>query len=296
MQQTSIIPGQFDGRSAGYRQWRDARLNLQQEADNTLVPLSPLLRGTSDTEGLTELCRQVREYGFAIYQWSRPSDDPDQDAVALHTKLSLQSIDRGVVTEDSGLSLLTDMAGTSQGRFIPYTTKAMGWHTDGYYNTMDQSLNCFTLHCIRPAQSGGTLTLLDHQLVLIALFDEDPELVELLSHPEAMMLPANRDDIGHDRPERYSPVLFPRSDGTPGAHFTTRTTHIQWRTPETLDAAKQMKAVIEDHNDWHHPVRLEAGQGVITRNVLHKREAYTDNPETPRKMLRGRYLQSPNHS
>lgn len=287
------LPEPFDGQSHSYLQWRNSRLQRQQHHTPTPALLSTMLDHTDDLQALARLCTEVRDFGFAVYQWRNNSENASRDVTHLHTALSLRAFDRGVVHTDDGLSLLTDMSGTSQGKFIPYTSKAMGWHTDGYYNTMEQSLRCFTIHCINPAQTGGTLTLLDHQLVLIALFDKNPQLVELLAHPQAMMLPANRDDLGHDRPARYSPVLFVRDDGTPGAHFTTRTRHIEWRSPETLEAAQVMKTLIDDNIAWHHPLTLQAGQGVITRNVLHRREAYTDHPDAPRRMLRGRYLHSP---
>lgn len=285
------LPARFDGQSADYQQWRDHRLQL---ASTTAPPviLSPKLTQAQD-ERLKQLCNDVHSHGYAVYQWSEPSENTNRDLTALHEKLSLHSYDKGVVHDDNGLSLLTDLSGTSQGRFIPYTPRAMSWHTDGYYNTMDQSLGCFTLHCINPAHSGGALTLLDHQLILIALYDKNPQWVALLSHPQAMTLPANTDDVGHDRPDRHSPVLFIRSDGSPGAHFTTRTKNIEWRNPETLAAAQAMKALIDESSHWHQTLTLSAGQGVITRNILHRREAYTDDPDTPRKMLRGRYLQSP---
>ncbi|MEM7257629.1 MAG: TauD/TfdA family dioxygenase [Pseudomonadota bacterium] len=286
------FPQQFDGQSAEYLLWREHRLQQQNTAP-ALTMLSPRLDQAEDLPALQSLCRTVRNVGFAVYQWSQPSDDASRDVMLLHDALSLRSFDTGVVHDDDGLSLLTDLSGTSQGRFIPYTKRAMGWHTDGYYNTMEQSLHCFTIHCISPAHSGGALTLLDNQLMLIALFDTNPELVTLLSHPQAMMLPANRDELGHDRPARYSPVLFIRADGTPGAHFTTRTKNIEWRSSDTLDAALRMKKLIDQHPRWHHTVTLQCGQGVITRNVLHRREAYTDHPDAPRKMLRGRYLHSP---
>ncbi len=290
----ALLPGRIDGKLPSYLAWRKHRLQLQQTTDNTVITqISPSLNDPADRDAINSLCNAVAEHGFAVYQWSHESADPGRDSRQLHRQLSLQSFDSGVVHDDSGLSMLTDLSGTSQGRFIPYTSKAMGWHTDGYYNTADQSLGCFTLHCINPASSGGALTLLDHQLVLIALMDEQPELVALLTHPQAMMLPANRDDLGHDRPARYSPVFFIRADGSPGAHYTTRTTNIEWRTPETLQAAKEMKTQIENHTEWHHTIRLNTGQGVITRNVLHRRDAYSDDPNAPRKMLRGRYLQSP---
>jgi hypothetical protein len=293
MTQPSPFPAQFDGKSADYLRWRDDRLTRQAKARRAPVLLSPAPDTAENEPKQRQICSDVKDHGFALYEWNEPSDNPSQDLTALHADLSLQSYDSGVVHDDNGLSLLTDLTGTDQGRFIPYTSRAMGWHTDGYYNTTEQSLGSFTLHCINPAQSGGTLTLLDQQLVLIALYDNNPELVALLSHPQAMTLPANTDNLGHDRPDRHSPVLFMRTDGTPGAHFTTRTRNIEWRTPDTLAAANTMKTLIDEHSNWHFSIRLRSGQGVITRNVLHRREAYTDSPESPRKMLRGRYLQSP---
>jgi hypothetical protein len=291
------VPHQFNGRSLDYLLWRDHRLQLQHAGNGaTKTLISPALDDPDDAQALRILCDRVQDFGFALYQWHSDSDDPNRDVMTLHRHLSLQAHDRGVVQEADGLSLLTDLSGTAQGRFVPYTSRAMGWHTDGYYNAMDQSLRCFTLHCISPAQSGGALTLLDNRLMLIALFDADPELVALLSHPQAMSIPGNRDELGHDRPTRYSPVLFIRADGTPGAHFTTRTRHIAWRNAATQEAATAMKSLIDQHADWHCSIRLQAGQGVITRNVLHRREAYTDHPDKPRKMLRGRYLQSPHRT
>ncbi len=293
MTQQPFLPERFNGRSADYLHWRDQRLQQQAHTDSAPISLSPSLHDPDDKSALIKICSQVADQGFAIYQWTEASQDPDHDVKHLHQRLSLQSFDHGVVHEGDGLSLLTDLSGSTQGRFIPYTSRAMSWHTDGYYNTMDQSLGCFTLHCINPAQSGGALTLLDHQLILIALHDQNSELVELLSHPQAMALPANQDDLGHNRPTRHSPVLFVRTDGTPGAHFTTRSKNIQWRTPETLQAATQMKQVIDHQHNWHFQIKLASGQGIITRNILHRREAYTDHPDKPRKMLRGRYLQTP---
>ena len=291
MTQPCPFPAQFDGQSADYLHWRDARLTRQAKGPCLPIMLSP---GATDNQpGQLQICRDVKIYGFAIYEWSEPAGNPSQDLMALHADLSLQTFDPGVVHDDNGLSLLTDLSGTDQGQFIPYTSRAMSWHTDGYYNTTEQSLGCFTLHCINPALSGGTLTLLDHQLVLIALYDNNPELVALLAHPQAMTLPANKDTLGHNRPDRHSPVLFMRTDGTPGAHFTTRSKNIDWRTPDTLAAANTMKTLIDEHADWHFSIRLKSGQGVITRNILHRREAYTDHPDSPRKMLRGRYMQSP---
>jgi len=170
----------------------------------------------------------------------------------------------------------------------------MNWHTDGYYNAPASAIRCFNLHCVQPAACGGELVLMDPELLLIALYDHDPELVEILSHPSAMTLPANRDDTGHDRPDVSVPLLFAHADRSLGMRFTTRSEHIRWRTPETQQAAAVAIQLLNNSSAWHTIIRLDTDQGLVTRNVLHKRSAFTDSANGPgRQMLRGRYHQRP---
>lgn len=289
----------FDGRSAQYRAWKQQRLQMQDRLahGNTGPPansLSPNGDIDSTSETLKRICDEVRDYGFSLYQWSEPADDVSTSVEHLHRRLSLSAHDTGVLQTGSGLSLLRDLSSTARGRFVPYTARAMGWHTDGYYNAPEQTLRCFTLHCIHPAASGGTLTVVDPELLLIALYDDDPQLVTDLCHPQCMTLPANQDDVGHDRPDRHVPVLFAHTDGTPGLRFTTRTQHISWLSDATKAAAERLAELIDLHSQWHQAIRLDSGQGIITRNILHRRDAFTDDPAGPsRQMLRGRYLQLP---
>lgn len=289
----------FDGHSKEYLSWRKHRLDLQekvqqQSAGTLALALSPTLNQATDEKALINLCQQVEDYGFGIYQWTTPSSDTNTDLLRLHNRLSLYSTDKNVLKGSNGLSTLRDLTGTAKGRFIPYTAKSMGWHSDGYYNDKANSLRSFTLHCVEPAAQGGALSLIDDRLVLIAMYDTDPQLVALLTNQQAMTLPGNKDNLGHNRPDQHSPVFFNRPDNTPGTHFTTRTTNITWRNKHTQSAAEQMSQLIEQHKDWQYTIRLEAGQGIITRNILHRREAFTDNPERPpRQMIRGRYLQAP---
>jgi hypothetical protein len=236
----------------------------------------------------------VQNHGYALYQWSSSPDNLQQSIKLLHHCLGLRQTDPGVVTGTDELSLLEDLSGTPQGRFIPYTHRAMNWHTDGYYNDSSCAVRCFTLHCIQPASHGGTLTIMDNDLLLIALYDEDPQLVTLLSHPEAMLLPANSDEQGHDRPDRVVPVFSMYPDGTLGTRFTARVQHIEWRSPDTKAAARRSLELINNHPHWHSSLRLTTDQGIITRNVLHRREAFEDaQHSTRRQILRGRFMQLP---
>ena len=180
----------------------------------------------------------------------------------------------------------------------------MNWHTDGYYNAAADTIRCFTLHCVEPAAEGGALLLLDDAYLVLALLHDDPELVALLSHPEAMTLPQNTDTDGHDRPARTTPLIQRHSDGSLSMRFTTRSQNISWRCAATQAAALRATELIDAHREWQTRFSLKKGQGIITRNILHAREQFVDAPgvdapgvDTPkqskRQMLRGRFTSLP---
>lgn len=296
-QQKPSLSGPFDGKSNKYQAWKHQRLLLQdksQSANAEPILISSSLKCAADHDALRAICTNVKDHGYGWYQWTECPADISNAVAHLNARLSLTGNDRGVVQNDSGLSLLEDKSGTDQGRYVPYTARAMGWHTDGYYNDPAETLRSFTLHCINPAAAGGALSLLDYELILIALYDTEPDLVELLCDPQSMMLPANKDDLGHNRPDRHAPVFYQHADGTLGVRFTTRTKNINWRTGDTRCAAERMATLIADSVQWQRTIRLDSGQGIITRNTLHCREAFANAPPLPsRQMLRGRYTQLP---
>jgi len=243
---------------------------------------------------MAQMCDDVARAGFAWYEWNDEPDDANQSTFELLQALSLRDSDQGVIREVGELSLLQDLTGTPKGRFPPYQPKAMNWHTDGYYNDAESMVRSFTLHCIAPATSGGALLLMDDSLLVLALLQEDEELVQLLSHPEAMTLPHNKDNEGHDRPDRCGPVILRHSDEQIAMRFTTRTQNIRWRCPATGAAAKRASEIINENPQWHTRIPLKKNQGVVTRNVLHAREAFVDAPDKPkRQMLRGRFTSLP---
>jgi len=291
--QSLTLPPCYDGQSRQYKQWRDERLHLQETTQNLCINLTDELTNIDNTQALIHICNQVRVFGFAHYHLSTRKGQPRGVVAELASTLGLNRSDNGVIhDENDQLSLLEDVPGSARSRFLPYSNKAMNWHTDGYYNATNSVIRSITLHCLQPASTGGTLTIMDPELLLIALYDEDPQLILELTHEQAMLLPANTDAEGHDRPDRPVPVLFAHDDGSLGMRFTTRNRHIQWRTEATHTAAKRALELIEQHNEWHTAIRLQPGEGVVSRNALHRRDAFLDRPDTlKRQMLRGRYLQ-----
>ena len=295
LQTTNLRQPRYDGQSSAYLSWREKRLHAQFTLPKLDWELTSDLDTPGDLHAIAAMCQQVHQLGFAGYRWDITIEKQRLAIAKLAEHLGLSTTDSGVIQEASCLSLLEDLSGTARGRFLPYSNKAMNWHTDGYYNAEDNALHYFTLHCLQPAFRGGTLTVMDPELLLIALYDDNPQLVYELTHRDAMLLPSNADAEGHDRPDRSVPVFFAHDDGTLGLRFTMRTKHIQWRTSETKAAADRAVELINANTQWHCPIRLESGQGVIARNVLHSRDAFEDAAEGQfrRRMLRGRYPHIP---
>jgi len=288
----------FDDKDANFDRWMEStahrvkKINLEAEQPPLMLPSKLVSHEVSDV--LSTFCERVALFGYAHYEWYDEPANPIQSLQSLLAALSLTGSDRGVIREVGELSLLQDLSNTPKGRFPPYQPKAMSWHTDGYYNAAADAIRCFSLHCIAPAHSGGTLTLMDDTLLIYALLKEDIELVALLSHPEAMTLPENKDELGHDRPDRCVAVIEQQADSQLTLRFTTRSQHIHWRCEATKEAAEHAKKVIDQHAHWHTRLRLQRNQGIISRNVLHTREPFQDAINgVKRQMLRGRFRTLP---
>ena len=289
------LPARYDGRSPQYQHWRQARLTLQKIPLQPSVGLTQDLATSDDHRAVATIKDQVQTHGFARYHWLSCLVSAQRTGVNLMARrLGLDRSDGGIISHTDQLSLLEDLSGSARGRFVPYSNRAMNWHTDGYYNEADKAVRCFTLHCLQAAAEGGVLTVMDPELLLIALYDEDPQLVSDLSHNNAMLLPSNVDAEGHNRADRQVPVIYAHQDGELGLRFTTRTQHIQWRSLATQAAAKRALELVELNTQWHTQLRLLPGEGIVSRNVLHKRTAFENALDLPqRQMLRGRYLDIP---
>jgi hypothetical protein len=294
------LPPPYDGKSSDYQAWKQRRLAAACKPSSMhFYPIDNANSAsvTDNTDVLISLCEEVEQHGYAFYQFE---DNAQLTAHAvrksiarLHRSLGLTDADTGVLAGEDNLSLLKNSTDAAKRRFVPYSDRAMNWHTDGYYNAPNSSVRTFCLHCIEPAKSGGALTLLDDQLLLIALYDQNPEAVALLAHKEAMLVPESRDELGHARPDRLSAV-FEVNHGRLLTRFTTRKHNIQWRTPTTKSAIEDATKLLNEQTQWQQVVRLEAGQGVVTRNILHCRSAFEDGVDmTGRQILRGRYGQNP---
>lgn len=177
---------------------------------------------------------------------------------------------------------------SNDNRYIPYTDKALSWHTDGYYNTESDTVRSFIMHCVRPAERGGDNSYLDPELIYILLYDENPDYIAALSHPQAMTIPANEGE----RDECSVPVL--KHDVVTGKlamRYTERSRYITWH--ESCKTALAYLHTLLRETPYKLNYKLSANEGVICNNILHMRSAFSDSSEQHRRLLyRARYREA----
>jgi alpha-ketoglutarate-dependent taurine dioxygenase len=207
----------------------------------------------------------------------------------LGLQLGLERLDGNYLVDDDGISSITPGAGT-RGEFIPYTDRAIGWHTDGYYNPASRRIRAMTLHCVRAAAEGGESALMDHELAYLLLRDEDPEFVRALSAPDALTIPPRLEGETVARPAETGPVFsVDEPEGVLHMRYTARGVNIAWKYDERTRAARAALERILADSPHVFRLRLEPGMGIVCNNVLHARTAFRDTPQHRRLLYRARY-------
>ena len=233
------------------------------------------------------IASQCARFNLALYRFSRGEGDAEALS-AFASAMGLRRRDLTLGADRHGIASVRAARNPRGPEMIPFTSRALNWHTDGYYNTPGQSVHAVVMHCASPAASGGETALLDPDLVYAAMHGQDPDLVGALAHPGAMTIPAHEADGEVLRPERTGPVF--RFVGAPARlhmRYTMRTRSIRWRpTPDTARAVAALEAAVASLSAHHVQVRLEAGEGVICNNVLHRRSAFVDAGGSRRTLLR----------
>ena len=268
--------------------WCDARreAHAARSATRWIEIDDPYRLRAAERDAVADQCAQ---FNLALYRFARGGSDPEALS-AFASAMGLERRDLTLGADRRGIASLQAAESTHGPEMIPFTPRALNWHTDGYYNPPERSVRGVVMHCAAPAARGGDNALLDPDLVYAALHEQDPVLVETLAHPRAMTIPAHEADGAVVRPARTGPV-FRFLDHLPCLHmrYTMRTRSIRWRpTPDTARAVAVLEQTIASLSAHRVQVRFEAGEGVICNNVLHRRSAFVDgeSEDSRRVMLR----------
>jgi hypothetical protein len=278
-----------------YRQWRDDKLLLRDELD----PLE--IFRLNDENSLTEansesLKRRVKAYNFVLYEFGPGAQQiPKQNFLNINQKFGLHDFEVRADADNIGVSELKDVGpDDNRAQYVPYTRRALNWHTDGYYNSIQQQISAFALYCVRPAAKGGGSYIFDHELMYIRIRDTAPELIEALMADDLMVIPANVQSNEVVRPEKSGPV-FSICQGSGALHmrYSARPRNIGWKSDKvSVRAINLIREILLDDSGMIE-FKLEAGQGIICSNLLHGRKAFSDSDAARARLLyRVRYLDS----
>ena len=275
---------------AAYQRWREQKLvQAPISMDELIVEVNdPCSFSASEHKALLKMCQRSNMVIYAATQHAADKDIPRK----VGSQFGLNDLDANWLAGEDGISSIQVSGSDDQARqaYIPYTDRAIKWHTDGYYNTPERRIRGMLLHCVNSAAKGGENRLMDHEMVYLQLRDINPDFIRALSEPDVMTIPPRTDDAGVARAEQGGPVFSVDEGGKLHMRYTARTRSIVWKQNEvSLAAVASLEQLLAADSPYIYTTRLEAGMGLLCNNVLHDRSAFADNLESPRLLYRARY-------
>ncbi|HEY4696500.1 MAG TPA: TauD/TfdA family dioxygenase [Candidatus Peribacteraceae bacterium] len=275
-----------------YLRWRDQKLaNAITSIDELIVEINdPRTLTAAEHAALLERCQRSN---MAIY--ATRTDMADEDMVRqFGSQFGLNSLDANWLAGEQGITRVTVCADDGQRQaYIPYTDRAIKWHTDGYYNPPERQVRGMILHCVQSAGQGGENRLMDHEIAYLMLRDSNVDFIRALSAPDAMTIPERTDEYGVARAAQTGPV-FSTDPSTGDLHmrYTARTRSIVWKQDaDTLAAVAALERLLASDVPHILRTRLEPGMGLLCNNVLHDRAEFSDAPSQTRLLYRARYYE-----
>jgi alpha-ketoglutarate-dependent taurine dioxygenase len=225
--------------------------------------------------------------------YASQTEAADEDMVRqLGSQFGLNSLDANWLADEDGITSVTVCAGDGQRQaYIPYTDRAIKWHTDGYYNPPGRQIRSMILHCVQSADQGGENRLMDHEIAYLMLRDSNADFIRALSAPDAMTIPERTDEQGVARAAQTGPVFsVDPASGDLHMRYTARTRSIVWQQDaSTLAAVAALEELLATDLPHILRTRLEPGMGLLCNNVLHDRAEFSDTPGQARLLYRARY-------
>jgi alpha-ketoglutarate-dependent taurine dioxygenase len=282
-----------------YQRWRDYKLShYPLTPEEHIITINNALHPTSDE--INTLKQYVKQTNMAFYRLSGDGASNKKHVHTLAKTLGLSQLDHNICADEDDLTSLSVTEHKNQHDYIPYTNKKLSWHTDGYYNLPEKQIHAILLHCATPAMDGGESLVMDHEIAYILLRDENPAYIQALMQHDALSIPPNILNGEIIRDTSIGPVFSTTKAGNLHMRYSARLRNIQWKDNPQIQEACEFLQDLWNNENSPYIIRytLKAGEGIICNNVLHRRTAFTDAPDTENKRLlfRGRYYDRINHT
>jgi alpha-ketoglutarate-dependent taurine dioxygenase len=246
------------------------------------MPFEPIL--ISNIAAMTcyevaKIIAYVRVFNMAVYQTER--EVSPEDLLLFAERFGLHTPSDYKFAEETGVATLQPGLGPETSR--PHNNQELDWHTDGYYNSLTHQVHSMIVHCVTPADEGGITSVINHEDAYDMLHAINPEYTKALE----------ADDVyGNTNKGKLANLIWGPVFTKPNGRLHMRYgayARGEWKDDPVVSAArKALDDILNGPNLNVHTFKMEAGQGIICNNVLHRRTSFEGDQ---RKLYRVRYEQ-----
>ena len=263
-----------------YKRWKDNKLEtFTKNLDELTVQItSPNAISKPEKSMVISL---LDNHNIVFFHIDRVKQTNKSTIKNFASQIGLSNYELDSQSDKDGLTEIKDIKITEKSsEYVPYTTKELNWHTDGYYTDQKNSVLSWLLFCKTSAESGGINKYLDHEIAYI-LFNNKSKRLEDLMLNDTCCIPENSIT---NRKEVFNPVFMFKNKRL-HMKFSMRKKNIIWNK-NSLQAIDVLKSIIKDSSQYHITKKLDTGMGVITNNVIHMRTAFTNSRNKNRLLYR----------
>lgn len=227
---------------------------------------------------ISQIKEKLTKFNCCIYI-SDSNLKEDANIMKFAMSLGMRTFDSHNIDE-SNISTISADKTENNIRYIPYTNKALNWHTDGYYDS--KPIFSWLLHCVEPALLGGENFLLDHELAIREYILKHDDISCLMNN-NAFSIP--KDKVAER--EVTTNYVCDMNNEYKKLHmnFSMRKENIKIDKDSESAVSKLIKIIKEDCKKYHLTYKLSKSEGIVSNNILHGRNAFKDG-RVMRKILR----------
>lgn len=263
-----------------YKRWKDNKLGtFTKNLDELTVQItSPNAISKPEKSMVISL---LENHNIVFFHIDRVKQTNKSTIKNFASQIGLSNYELDSQSDEDGLTEIKDIKTTEKlSEYVPYTTKELNWHTDGYYTDQKNSVLSWLLFCKTSAESGGINKYLDHEIAYILFNNKSKRLKDLMLN-DTCCIPENSIT---NRKEVFNPVFMFKNKRL-HMKFSMRKKNIIWNK-NSLQAIDVLKSIIKDSSQYHITKKLDTGMGVITNNVIHMRTAFTNSRNKNRLLYR----------
>tara|TARA_B100000900_G_scaffold394893_1_gene392754 strand:- start:21 stop:851 length:831 start_codon:yes stop_codon:yes gene_type:complete len=267
----------LNAKSREFKLWAaEKEANIPSNIDDLKVDIKDI--NHIESNEISKIKALVQRYNCCIYR-SIAELKSKAHLIKFAQSMGMMTYDMNNIDHEAVCTITRNKFNDRKG-YIPYTDKALNWHTDGYYD--QKPIYSWLLHCAVPALQGGENRLLDHELVIrqyVLKYDD----IDLLEQDNAFTIPGNEDA---DRLDTAGYVCSINNKYKKWhMKFSMRKDNIELNNSIKVAMIKMKNIIIDDCKKYYLTYKLSKNEGIISNNILHGRNSYEDG-EDMRKIFR----------